>query len=153
MSDVWAYADCGGSELLVLLALADFADDDGENIYPSMATLARKCRLSESQTRRIVQSLIKKGAIEVVEVGGWEHGRNRSNRYRIVVEALYERGSKMTPHISRPRDHGTRAGDSTVLAPVIDDPSSDPLYKPPVKEMRPPRAQFRKTYNPDDYDF
>jgi hypothetical protein len=47
MNTVWAHAECKSTELLVLLALADFSDDNGENIYPSISTLAQKARLSD----------------------------------------------------------------------------------------------------------
>jgi hypothetical protein len=151
MTDVWAHADCSGSELLVLLALADFSDDHGENIYPSMQTLARKSRLSESQARRVVQNLVKKGLLEIVEAGGWDRGRNRSNAYRILLENLnteggvnLKGGSKLTPPPSRPRAHRGSTDAPGVVASALDDPSYDPLPKPPLKEMRPPRAQSQK---------
>lgn len=153
MTDVWAHADCKGSELLILLALADFSDDNGENIYPSMKTLARKSRLSAPQARRVVQNLVKLDLIEIVEAGGWDRGRNRSNSYRIKLENLRGTPNLIVPP-SRSRDHGTRADDSTVLAPVIDDPSSDPPYTPPSKDKRPSRARSgKKSYKPEAHGY
>jgi hypothetical protein len=135
LSEIWTEANVSGSELLVLLALADFADDDGRNIYPSMPTLAHKARLSESQTRRIIQGLIEEGLIEIVEIGGWDGRRNRANEYRIIREDSGSSmtppplaptlggsadattgGSSMTPPSSRPRDHGGRADATTVVS-------------------------------------
>lgn len=147
MTDIWAHADAKGSELLILLALADFADDNGENIYPSMQTLAKKTRLHETQARRIVKSLVKRDLLEVTEQGGWKHGRNRSNSYRIKLENLC--GGILPPPPSRPRAHRGRADDTTVVSPTRDDPSYNRKKKPPVKEERPPRAQSRKSYRPD----
>jgi hypothetical protein len=155
MTDVWAYADCSGSELLVLLALADFSDDNGRNIYPSMQTLAQKSRLSVKQARRVVQNLVKKQLIEIVEIGGWDRGRNRSNAYRIILENLHALGTpKLGVPYSHPREGGTPTGGSDVLPSVGDDPSYDPLTKPPLKEQRPPRAQAEKkrNYRPPEYD-
>jgi hypothetical protein len=150
MTDVWAYADCKGSELLILLALADFSDDNGENIYPSMQTLAKKSRLSEPQARRVVQNLVKLDLIEIVETGGWDRGRNRSNTYRIRLETLYAgRGINLIPPPSRGRDHSGSADDTTVVAPARDDPPYNRTRKPPLKKVRP--TQGRKSYNPDDY--
>jgi hypothetical protein len=149
MTDVWAYAGCKGSELLILLALADFADDNGENIYPSMQTLARKSRMSDKQARRVVQNLVKLGLIEIIEAGGWDRGRNRSNSYRILLENLGT--PKLGVPLSRPRQNGTPTGGRTVLPPVGDDPSSDPLVEAPGKKMRPHKAQ--KSYRaPRDID-
>lgn len=142
MTSVWAYADCKGSELLILLALADFCDDNGENVYPSMQTLAKKARLSEPQARRVVQNLVKLDLIEIVEKGGWDRGRNRSNSYRIKLETLYAGGGiKLIPPPSRPRDHSGRADDTTVVSPTRDDPPSNQLNKPPLKKMRPPSGR------------
>lgn len=153
MSDVWAYADCSGSELLVLLALADFADDRGRNIYPSMQTLARKSRLSVKQARRVVQNLVKLNLIEIVEAGGWDRGRNRSNAYRILLENLHPVGTpKLGVPPSHARQNGTPAGDSTPLPPTGDDPPSDPSYTPPLKKKRPSTGAKKKSYQPDDYD-
>lgn len=157
MTDVWAYADCKGSELLVLLALADFSDDNGENIYPSMPTLAQKARLSVTQARRVVQNLVKLNLLEIVEAGGWDRGRNRSNSYRIILETLYEMGTvKLGVPPSRPRDHPPSAGDSTVLAPALPDPSLETLKEPSLSKKRAPRTPSKKEdrrtgYVPDEY--
>jgi len=44
MARVWAETKQSGPHLLMLLAIADFADDNG-NAYPSVNTLAKKCRI------------------------------------------------------------------------------------------------------------
>ncbi|MCA1977631.1 MAG: helix-turn-helix domain-containing protein [Thiobacillus sp.] len=92
MTKVW---DCphvgGGSELLALLALADWSDDEGR-CWPSMESIARKIRLSEKQARRIVHALIDAGLIEVIgNHQGGRRGRDGdgfSRQYRIVIERL-----------------------------------------------------------------
>lgn len=65
MTKVW---DCphvgGGSELLALLALADWSDDNGR-CWPAMDSIAHKIRLSEKQTRRVVHALIEAGLVDV----------------------------------------------------------------------------------------
>jgi len=50
---VWDHSAASGSFLLMLLAIADFADDDG-NAYPSVPTLARKCRMKPRNANYIV---------------------------------------------------------------------------------------------------
>lgn len=154
MNAVWAYADCKSSELLVLLALADFSDDNGENAYPSMATLAKKARLSDKQVRRVVQTLVELKLLEIVEEGGWKHGRNRSNSYRIRLENIGTPKLGVLPPAgegySHPRENGTPTDGGTVLPPAGDNPSSYPSYNPPVEKKRPPRAQ-KKNYRPDEY--
>ncbi len=86
MSQVWASFPRGGSELLALLALADWSDDDGR-CYPSMSSIAAKTRLSRSQAQRIVHALISGGFVQVVgnKFGG---APGATRKYRIVLSAL-----------------------------------------------------------------
>lgn len=80
MSAVWdAETDLSRSRLLMLLAMADFANDAGEQCWPSMATLAKKTRVKEHEASMLVSLLQEGGYVEVVEPGG---GR-KSNHYRI----------------------------------------------------------------------
>lgn len=122
MSLVWDTATVGGSDLLVLLALADYANDDGTSIYPSMKSLAKRARLSEDQTRRIIHKLIADGVVELVEKGGWTGNRNKSNEYRIILDSA---GNLQGGVLADCKD-GTRVDARTVLAPVQEDPSLDP---------------------------
>ena len=82
MNDVWKYAPAKGSELLLLLAIADFADDDGRNAWPSMSTLAKKTRLSERAVRYIIKELEERGLLEVK----YNAGRKNTNRYVIILD-------------------------------------------------------------------
>lgn len=50
---------------IVLLAVADHADDDGGNSYPSHDTLAKKTGFSTRQVKRVLDSLAQSGYIEV----------------------------------------------------------------------------------------
>jgi len=51
-------------DLLVLLVLADHAQDDGDGAYPSVETIARKSRLAERSARVALRNLEAAGAIE-----------------------------------------------------------------------------------------
>ena len=55
---VWDRYPGGGSRLLTMLALADWAGEDGGRLYPSMAPLAKKIRMSERQAIRIMRDLV-----------------------------------------------------------------------------------------------
>jgi hypothetical protein len=57
------------SEKLVLLALADCANDEG-HCWPSMATLARKCSKSDRTIQGCIQSLCARGHLTRREVVG-----------------------------------------------------------------------------------
>lgn len=84
MTEVWKDAPVSGTELLMLLALADSANDDRE-CWPSVRHLMHKVRLSEAQARRVLKSLERQGVIEIdIKKGKGATGRE-SNRYRICA--------------------------------------------------------------------
>ncbi|MBI5461329.1 MAG: helix-turn-helix domain-containing protein [Gammaproteobacteria bacterium] len=84
---VWRKFPSGGPVLLTLLALADWANDQGGSVHPSMTAIARKLRVSESQARRVVHELIDAGWLHVVgnETGG---APGSTRHYRIDIERL-----------------------------------------------------------------
>jgi hypothetical protein len=94
---VWEHSNQRGEALLVLQAMADFADVQGI-AWPSAETLAKKSRLSRQSTWNIIKRLKASGEIVLEQQGG---GRGRmgatgrqpgvSNRYRIT---LLDRQSK-----------------------------------------------------------
>lgn len=88
MTWAWGLRDLGQAETLVLLALADAADDDGL-CWPSQAVVARKARISERSVRRHIAFLREAGLVDV-ETRSSLKGR-RSNLYRLNVGADYER--------------------------------------------------------------
>lgn len=82
MNWVWTLEDLGPSETLVLLALADAADDDGF-CWPSQTFLARKSRQTDRNVRRILNRLEGMGLLRI-EARSSTHGR-RSNLYYLNV--------------------------------------------------------------------
>ena len=126
LSEVWDGYPGGGSELLALLALADWSDDEGR-CFPSMASIGRKTRLSEKQARRVVHSLEEAGFLRVT---GGQSGGGMSRRYQIALDRLTPpadgrapaggRAPADVPNPSRPREgtppaHGSR----TVSEPSV----------------------------------
>lgn len=55
------------SKKIVLLALADFASDDGKNIFPSVATIALKASLSRRSVQTILAGFVDSGILRVVK--------------------------------------------------------------------------------------
>lgn len=84
------------SELLVLLALADYADDEGW-CYPSMQGLADKCRLHIDTARTTVAKLERTGHLQRIVGGGPDFGNGNVNRYRIVGWGVSEGGAIQPP--------------------------------------------------------
>lgn len=86
MARVWAESQQSGSHLLMLLAIADFADDDG-NAYPSVTTLAEKCRMKARNAQVILAALRQSGELEVRE----NEGPRGTNLYCISLMRAVER--------------------------------------------------------------
>lgn len=83
MAAVWEKSQHSGTNLLMLLAIADFSDDDGR-AYPSVPTLARKCRMKERNARYILADLVDSNELSI------QHGKGPrgSNVYRIKLASL-----------------------------------------------------------------
>lgn len=86
MTEVWQESKTKGSQLLLLLAIADFANDKGE-AFPSIKTLAEKTRLSKRQTINNVKALEDAEELEVKR-------SNKVNRYKVVVKRLHHEKDK-----------------------------------------------------------
>lgn len=93
MSEVWSRYDGSGNELLLALAIADFADDTGRSIYPSVATLAKKTRQSERTVQRQLRTMEDRGWISVI--GNENGGRNNTRLYQIAPAWI--KGDILTP--------------------------------------------------------
>jgi len=70
-----------GSALLVLIAIADHADPDGKNAWPSVKTLAKFSRLTERAVQYILRKLEEQGDI-VCRQGAGPYG---SNAYEVIM--------------------------------------------------------------------
>lgn len=69
---------------LVLLALADMANDAGE-CWPSRGTLAEMCGVKWRYVRACLQKLQERGLVEIME--RFQDNKQRSNLYRLKLEA------------------------------------------------------------------
>ena len=103
MTRVWDESPFDQTTLLVLLALADHADDDGR-CWPAIPTIARKARCSERWARQVIAEL---------EESGWltrDLRPGNSTLYRIVFPATPEpqftpeQTSPLNPSSSPPRN-------------------------------------------------
>lgn len=55
---------------LVLLSIANHADERGDNAWPSVPTIAREARMSERQVRTVLRDLVELGELEINEGAG-----------------------------------------------------------------------------------
>lgn len=75
MTRVWENSKNKGSGLLLLLAIADHAHDDGAGAWPSIKTLAAKTRMSERNVQYLIRSVEKTGELKIL-TGEGPHGCN-----------------------------------------------------------------------------
>jgi len=144
MDRVWEHSQQSSGALLVLLAISDFADDDGV-AFPSVGTLARKARLSERQVQRVIAELV--AAQELTVTPG--QGRAGSHLYRVTVgsrrqEVASDRSDNMSPR------HRRREGVTYCHRQGVTPASPKPSYReasltvtplPPSSPIAPPEQQ------------
>jgi len=100
VAQTWAHFEGRGSALLLMLALADFADDEGF-CYPSVRSLATKTRMSERQVQRLLNDFVQKGLISVVaNASGGAPGATR--RYALAgAKVIHTGDTDVTRDISQ----------------------------------------------------
>lgn len=81
MSQVWESNTLDPYERLVLLALADHADDDG-NCYPSIARLCKRTGLTDRGIQKVLRRLTEKGRLKIAP----NKGRKGVNLYTVTPE-------------------------------------------------------------------
>lgn len=135
MSAVWEHSEAEGVELLVLLAIADCASDDGGNAWPSIATLSRKTRVSARTVQRAIRTLEARGEM-VVQLNAGMRGANvykvtTAPRQAVTPEAPAPEPTpaNLTPVTLSPRESDgvtpvTPRGDKGVTRIVKNHPSS-----------------------------
>ena len=69
MSLVWENSQHSGTDLLMLLAVADFSDDDGV-AYPAVEKLAHKCRMSKRNAQERLKVLADSGELSIFKNQG-----------------------------------------------------------------------------------
>ncbi len=83
MTRAWQYSRNGGSALLLLMALADWADDWGY-CWPSHAAMARKIRSGERNVYYLLRRLEESGEIRVINRG--RGGKvSETSIYQVIV--------------------------------------------------------------------
>lgn len=101
MSDVWK-TGLPTVEKMVLLVIADHANDDGAEAWPSQATIAKKASVSIRTVQRSVNSLVEQGYLRMEKHRGGSatcREDRRPHRYTIQLHKL--RGDKETTRIKR----------------------------------------------------
>lgn len=145
MSSVWKLSQHEASDLLVLLAVADYANDEGE-AWPSVEALMRKARLSERAVRYSIRRLVASGEMTVAEDSGpvlpSKQGRKRGAKATLYTVALGT-GKSCKPcstsaEVPQMAMGSPANGDTSPTPPIKD----GPISTDPPEEGSSPAATF-----------
>jgi hypothetical protein len=135
MTEVWEHSEAEGTARLVLLALADHADDETRSCWPSIGRIAKKCRVHKDTARRHLHALQELGEIRIEDQKGGTpktSGGRRPNRY-VIRSYPVNPSQSATPCLGATPDLAS----VQCQAPR----RRDPNHKGIVKEPSPARSQ------------
>ncbi len=84
MTLVWDIRWPTQNHLLVMLKLADYANDEGGNVWPAVSTIADQAQCSDRTVRNVLKALRDCGLAKVIEPGGGA----RATVYQVNVPLL-----------------------------------------------------------------
>ena len=98
---VWERAEHRGETMMVLLALAGYASNEGI-CWPAQETLAKRARVSRRGLQYIIRKLVESGDVEIEQAGGsGERGRSsavyRLSRYTTSAPDAPVQDDQRTP--------------------------------------------------------
>jgi hypothetical protein len=151
---VWERSRAKGSSLLLMLALADYANEDHE-AWPSVARLVAMTRMSERNIQYGLRRLTDDGELEVVEPGGRRNGKGYATRYRLsgcfgAKSAPKDDGCKVDG--CKPASNMGANQRTSRVQPAAPQPSVEPSEEPPPPKKKSARATSAdRNKVPDDF--
>ena len=119
VADALDYAPVKGTTLIILIALAEFANDD-DTAWPSVKTLARRSRCTPRNVRKAMNELESKGLVRRLP----NAGPKGVNRYVITIQPMRSEGSPDQGEKISPLNSGRARGGPQV--------PPEPPAEPPV---------------------
>ena len=125
MTKVWERFPGIGTELNCMLAMADWCNDAGGSLYPSIQLLAARMRVSRTQAQRTLRKLEPQGSTdaeiaEAIRRGEWfirvvgnKNCGGSSHQYQVNVNRLERLPSLMPNRQKRGRMGATGCMDAT----------------------------------------
>lgn len=144
INDIFDNSEMRGNDRLVMLAIADNADDEKRQAWPSVTHLAHKTRIPIRTVWRCIKRCVASGELTIIRSGSKEGG---SNLYQIMVDRssrIGNRGSvKLTgvPTVAYPPMPCTGTppmppiGTLTVIEPSLKPSEKSTLFEPPSLDM------------------
>jgi hypothetical protein len=142
--ELWESSPVKGSSLLLLLAIARYANHDGTGAYPSLATLKRLTRLSHSQVCLLLRQLAEEGHLRVMHGGG----PGGTNAYTIVrtwdKQGIPKIGHAKTAHaIAHPKiGHNQEPKEKEKISVASSDVRKSDMRESETPRLTPGGAQF-----------
>ena len=141
---VYEFSEATANDRLVLLAIADEANDEGDEAWPSLDRLSHKTRLPKRTVMRCIGRLEEAGGLEVERPE--RNGRGHHNRYRIRME----KGGQSVPFSEPDKGREKARGPSqSVPDPLTLD--MDIADGKPIVAEEGVRGRNRKTKMPEDF--
>lgn len=132
MHYVWEHSPTTGSQRLMLLAIADAANDDGV-CFPGVGTLAKKLNTTERNAQKLIRSLAKSGEITIHAGKGIKTAHGWTNRYNMTFSGV----SISTPHaksVSKMTPQEVNASTPQEVSKVTPYPIVEPSVEPKERE-------------------
>ena len=139
-AQAWAWqVEIGGVAKLVLVALADHADDKGI-CWPGARGLAAKCGVTERTIRANLKALAEQGLIEAEERRR-DDGSQASNRYYLNMEIYSPQGVNASPQgeidregrVKQIQGEGEAKGEGRVKQKGSHEPSLETKLEPSIE--------------------
>lgn len=138
MAAVWERSKHSGTNLLMLLAIADFADDDGM-AFPSVNKLATKCRMSKRNAQDRLRELAESGELTIKKNQG--PPPKFPNLFTVNLKHLGVKTTAPVQHTS-PVQNDVERGEAH-CAPAVKPTAPKPSYN----HQEPPNDSFGRFWN------
>ncbi len=155
MMHVWRNSKATGNDRLVLLAIADEANDKGNNAFPSVRRLASKANCSKNTVTDSIKRL--EALRELVAHRPEKQGRGRFNTYEVVMERVQDsdplsndpKASLVPVEASLVPIEGafgpTLTGTNPILTPTNPNTYPDSFSQPAIKSIAEPFQLIQET--------
>jgi hypothetical protein len=143
MSWVLNNSQVRGTEKLILIGLANHADADGHNAYPSVARLARYANVSERAVQQSLRNLEEGGHIyRHFNEGGSAQQRadRRPNKYTVRMRGVQSSSPRTDDGVQSSAQRG-EVQRTNGVQPTSPETSLEPSIEPSLKNVLSPDAQ------------
>lgn len=138
-SDLWKHVSYKGGQLVTILAMGDWASDDGSRIFPSIKTLAAKARISERAVQLNLRCFERDGVITCVKRATGRPGA--ASEYRINMDVVRMLHPDMDPKSIQERVKKMRPSTGEASALTGEDEDDDGC------SPRPETGEIHTAYN------